>query len=301
MKRLLEFLCLTLLVINCSAQNPQCRDVTRKTTIDSSFLSVTYDFTFAIDTLSDIRYTDRQRLDIGSHCIHYFSLLADKTDSTMYRARISKTQGGLNPRNLMAANEKDHYENFYFNYPDKGQLTVWTTIINTEYIYNEPVPDIGWQLNLNESDTILSHQCYKATACFRGRSYEVWFTLEIPVQTGPWKLHGLPGLILKAKDSKGLFLWSATGISRKKNAIFMYDTKKQGLPGTPAIRKETISRAQLQKLQRKIWDDPIGLAEQHGQIIAPFALDRKTGKKVPFTEEMRLSFRKPYIPPLELE
>ena len=112
MKRLLEFLCLTLLVINCSAQNPQCRDVTKKTTIDSSFLSITYDFTFAIDTLSDIRYTDRQRLDIGSHFIHYFSLLADKTDSTMYRARISKSREGLNPRNWMATNEKDHYENF---------------------------------------------------------------------------------------------------------------------------------------------------------------------------------------------
>lgn len=291
MKRLNVFFGFILLVIKCFSQDPDCRDVTQKTIIDSSFLSVTYDFTFAIDTLFDIRYTDRQRLDIGSHFIHYFSLLADKTDSTMYRARISKTQGGLNPRNWMAANEKDHYENYYFHYPGKGQLTVWTTIVNTEYIYNEPVPDIDWQLNLSESDTILSHQCYKATACFRGRSYEVWFTLEIPVQAGPWKLQGLPGLILKAKDNKGLFLWSATGISQTKNYVFMYDTN----------RKAIISRAQLQKLQRKIWDDPIGLLEQHGKIIAPVARDGRTGKMVPVTEEMRLSFRKPYIPPLELE
>jgi GLPGLI family protein len=301
MKKTFTIFYCCLSAIYALAQDPDCRDVTQKTILDSSFLSVTYDFTFAIDTLSDMRYTDRQRLDIGSYFIHYFSLLADKTDSTMYRARISKTQGGLNPRNWMAANEKDHYENYYFHYPGKGQLTVWTTIVNTEYIYNEPVPDIDWQLNLGESDTILSHQCYKATACFRGRSYEVWFTLEIPVQAGPWKFQGLPGLILKAKDNKGLFLWRATGISQTKNLIFMYDTKKQGLSGTSAIREKIISRAQLQKLQRKIWDDPIGLLEQHGKIIAPVARDGRTGKMVPVTEEMRLSFRKPYIPPLELE
>jgi len=43
----------------------------------------------------------------------------------------------------------------------------------------------------------------KATARVRGRDYTAWFCPDIPVSTGPWKLFGLPGLILEAYDDKG--------------------------------------------------------------------------------------------------
>ena len=35
-----------------------------------------------------------------------------------------------------------------------------------------------------------------ATTHFRGREWKVWFSEEIPLSLGPWKLGGLPGLIL---------------------------------------------------------------------------------------------------------
>ena len=37
-----------------------------------------------------------------------------------------------------------------------------------------------------------------ATTHFRGRDWKVWFSEEIPLPLGPWKLGGLPGLILAA-------------------------------------------------------------------------------------------------------
>ena len=42
--------------------------------------------------------------------------------------------------------------------------------------------------------------CNKATINFRGIDYIAWYTKEIPVPYGPWKMRGLNGLILECYD-----------------------------------------------------------------------------------------------------
>lgn len=78
-----------------------------------------------------------------------------------------------------------------------------------EYIDNPPV--IDWKIS-NDVETILNHKCVKAVGEFRGRLYEAWFTEDIPVSAGPWKLRGLPGVILKARESDGACEFEATSI-----------------------------------------------------------------------------------------
>jgi GLPGLI family protein len=67
---------------------------------------------------------------------------------------------------------------------------------NIHYI-KEKREKINWKLN-HETKKIGKFNCLKATGKFRGREYIAWYTLEIPVPFGPWKLQGLPGLILEA-------------------------------------------------------------------------------------------------------
>lgn len=55
----------------------------------------------------------------------------------------------------------------------------------------------NWELQEN-TKSILGFTCYSATTKFRGRTYIAWYTPEIPLSYGPWKLNGLPGLILEA-------------------------------------------------------------------------------------------------------
>ena len=64
-------------------------------------------------------------------------------------------------------------------------------------IVQEPkLPKILWQIS-DEKKMIDVYECQKATTFFRGRNYTAWFTRKIPISNGPWKLHGLPGLILE--------------------------------------------------------------------------------------------------------
>ena len=63
---------------------------------------------------------------------------------------------------------------------------------------------IDWKIQ-EDTITISNFKCKKAIGDFRGRSYIVWFTEEIPLPYGPWKLYGLPGLILQAEDKEKMF------------------------------------------------------------------------------------------------
>ena len=68
-----------------------------------------------------------------------------------------------------------------------------------------------WQM-YEETDTILGYACLKAGVTYSGRDYTAWFAPEIPINDGPWKFWGLPGLILKVTDKQELFEWIAIGL-----------------------------------------------------------------------------------------
>lgn len=51
------------------------------------------------------------------------------------------------------------------------------------------------------SDKILGYSIKKATVRFGGRDWVAYYTPEIPIQDGPYKFFGLPGLILKIEDT----------------------------------------------------------------------------------------------------
>lgn len=75
-------------------------------------------------------------------------------------------------------------------------------VYKTPYYIKDKIHYNTWKLS-SETKEIAGFQCQKAKGNFRGRYYEVWFTPDIPVSLGPWKLLGLPGLILYAKDQTG--------------------------------------------------------------------------------------------------
>ncbi|MDR3060333.1 MAG: GLPGLI family protein [Prevotella sp.] len=90
--------------------------------------------------------------------------------------------------------------------------------------------------------TVLGYLCQKATTNFRGRAYEAWFTSDIPVNDGPWKLYGLPGLILKAQDSENLFSFEIIGLEQLNPSVDIMMAKSDYIKA---------SRKDLEKLKKK--------------------------------------------------
>jgi GLPGLI family protein len=68
------------------------------------------------------------------------------------------------------------------------------------YIISDTVA-IKWTIE-NETRIIGNMTVQKAFGDFRGRRYIAWFNPNIPIPDGPWKLSGLPGLIIEAYDEK---------------------------------------------------------------------------------------------------
>lgn len=106
------------------------------------------------------------------------------------------------------------------NYISKKKDSLYSiqTFFKKTYLVKEVIPEIAWVLT-NETKNIGEFSCQKATGAFRGRNYTVWFTNEIPLPYGPWKLNGLPGLILEAKDDLNELYFFAKKVALGKEEI----------------------------------------------------------------------------------
>lgn len=87
------------------------------------------------------------------------------------------------------------------DFSDHKMFSREVSIINHYYV-TDIIPTVDWVI-YPEEKIIGGYKSKKAEGFFRGRNYTVWFTPEIPISNGPWKLGGLPGLILEVTDEEG--------------------------------------------------------------------------------------------------
>ena len=120
------------------------------------------------------------------------------------------------------------------------------------YIYTEDRP-MNWKI-LPETAKIGDYKAQKATLDFGGRLWTAWFTQDIPLMDGPYKFHGLPGLIIKIEDSKGDY------------SFLLKETKKIGeLPSLSNFGNVIkVNRLDYLKQMEKYKKDPASFMSQGG-------------------------------------
>ncbi len=81
----------------------------------------------------------------------------------------------------------------------------------------------------------------KATCHFKGRDYTAWFCPDLPVHVGPWKLNGLPGVIVDARDAKN-------------EVVFQFDGVEKAIP-TPPKSGPAVAEKDMPPIIRDLDDD----------------------------------------------
>ena len=254
--------------------------------IDSTRLRVWY--AMNADSIADMStYIDFQRLDVGDSISKYYSWFVYNSDSLLREWHKAHPKAQSVPSwQGPGGKDKSTWIQYEFSdlYIQNGILTeyacmpCWLHKYNSQY--SEPIPRQSWIISF-EMQEILGYTCQKATCHFRGRDYVAWFAPDIPVRQGPWKLGGLPGLILKAHDTDSLYTFEAVKIETGRHPIIRYEYKDY---------KEE-SREKIQKMQREFAENWYKAVDYRRAEIMP------NGKVEP---REPLSIHTPYEP-LELE
>lgn len=206
-------------------------------------------------------------LDFNSYLIFdqkqsYYVTAKDslENESDIENQKITKTDGNIQQIRL-GKQTLEQGKQVYYN-RDKDSLW-WNKKYATEIYGKEKREAIEWKIN-TETKKIGNFTCNKATGYFRGRDYTVWFTKEIPVPFGPWKLQGLPGLVLEAyTTNKELYIYFKSLEYPSKNlSVPKIKTINQSAPTNWVSIGEY--KVILEKLIEKSKNKAILLAKEHG-------------------------------------
>jgi len=209
-----------------NGQKPYTLDKSTTTLIDNALMECFYDYkvkahpsrdsvdktvTITFNTLLQANATVSKFWDW--HSFMSDSVLFTAEDPTLYDVKVQthKVHGSLVRYIYIPV--------IFKNYP-KEKLTVIDDIAPDMYLYEQPKTGLTWSLK-EDTMTVCGYLCNKAVASYGGREWSVWYAPDIAISDGPWKLYGLPGLILKAIDATGEHAFEAVNIRNAVRPIYL--------------------------------------------------------------------------------
>lgn len=194
---------------------------------DTAQILVHYKFSYVQDT------------DNRAHpCTENMVLFVGKASSS-FRSYDRQLQNGLYRRQMQEAINNSADGNIRLDHKITASGTEYYQFINyrklvrrevmmSSYIINDVLPVINWHISGEKANFAELH-CQKATCHFKGRDYTAWFCPDLPVRVGPWKLNGLPGVIVEAYDAK-------------KEVVFKFDRVEKAVLGASKPIKDRHGR-----------------------------------------------------------
>jgi GLPGLI family protein len=213
-------------------------------------LNVHYQFKHVYDVNNrDSPYTRGMVLHLGETNSKY----TDGDAEAARKARQKEAEAAPPRKNIVVtghlmANVSSINLDVIYQLPFENKLVRTAQVGLSSYIIETPAPVIKWKIE-KETRKIDKYNCQKAVGVFAGRTYTAWFTTELPFKNGPWKLCGLPGLILEARDSKDEVAFMFKEISKSDSSERI---------ATNLVRPIKVDEKTFERARKMFADDPTG-------------------------------------------
>ncbi|MGE8554401.1 MAG: GLPGLI family protein [Chryseobacterium jejuense] len=133
---------------------------------------------------------------------------------------------------------------------------------------------LDWKIEKEVAEKY-GYNCQKATLSYKGRTWEAWFTQDIPLQEGPYVFKGLPGLIVEMEDKSHSYKFSFSGLKKGFQKINFVSL---------GFKLVNVSRNNLKKVKLDYYNDPFREMTS-GNVKAKFR-DEKGNEMEPNFREM---------------
>lgn len=214
-------------------------DTDKAQNLDSCYLTISYRFKYkANENDTSLSNDDLMDLQLGRKYNAFFSRNLRDLDIQNTKELKTTMQFQTVPENYVGFD-------LLINHSDS------TTIVNNRVPYTFQVIEYTeitsipvWSYISNDTTTVMGYHCYAAKCSYGGREWKVYFTNDIPLPYGPWKLNGAKGLVLKAEDSEHNFLFEAEGLTQKPQPIIRYDWNRK-----------TMDKQDWKQFERKMFEN----------------------------------------------
>lgn len=226
MDKIIVFLCFCVFPLLTNAQeitisgplsNEPAKLGTKKI-VDSSIIECIYNYRVIDHSLGDMREY-HAILELGDSIFKYESYGSYRLDSAL----VGKQQMTLGEFFDFYNKYSPDFKEFLLENVNANKLSYYGKVSIDKFMYHEEVPHIDWALS-DSTKEICGYLCHQATATFRGRNWIAWYC-DIPKSAGPWKLNGLPGLILAAETEDKEHTFSAISVRKSSSPITVNDTE----------------------------------------------------------------------------
>lgn len=204
-----------------------------------------YEYKFISDStnIDDVK-TEMMFLDTTKDGSKYYSYTVFNSDSIM-KVDLEKQLAATGSINVKSDMQKGSVRySVTKTYPDY-KINLHRRLGMDAYNISDD-RKINWKIS-SEKEKIGEWNAQKAEADFAGRHWTAWFSTEIPIQDGPYKFRGLPGLIVKVEDKTGSHKMELKGI---KNITGNVDIN------VFEVKEIAVNSKQFQKVLKEYENDP---------------------------------------------
>lgn len=253
-------------------------NVTYRNTVDTSHLTVRYDCLFGDDAIPK----ECAILQIGREHTRFYGQNQWNADS-VYTVAYNDPSYHCDPAKVAATPEKRCLSFEVIRNRRQREVGTYHRIpFRHDWIVVFFEEEVNAQCNLTQRVRMIGdYQCFHARIAVGGRIWDAWFAPEIPIDAGPWKLCGLPGLILEAADTTGSYRFVFRSLRNCKEIITI-----------PQQKITVTDKKRWLRYEKRIHENPRSLLPQ----ATVYSCDADNGDII----ELDASWTIPYNP-LELE